>query len=391
MERLAQKLLTLTRTGWLVVGGALLFLLLLELAANLSLRVLGPGGGFDLPPGAPEMWHEQGSSRQIWRPYVYWRTEARSGPVMNIDADGIRRTWSAPGDGRPRLRVFMFGASTLRGYHVRDDFTIPSFVAKILARDLAVPVEVVNFGQLGYVSTQDVIALALEARRGNVPDVAVFYNGMVDIDSVHDGNEPGSPRWEYQRRNAFQDFERSLALRIARRSALAQLVLDYVPGWSWALGATRQAPESGEALEALARETLEVYAGNLRLADALAHEFGFEVLYFWQPAVWSRDALSPYEAAVVAVDAHRQPGRAELFREVYRQAAGHPELGAHPSFFDLRGGADGADEPFFWDPTHTTEAGNEWIAEKIAVPLLSVIERRLGDRQPATSGEPPRG
>ena len=50
MERLAQKLLTLARTGWLVVGGALLFLLLLELAANLSLRVLGPGGGFDLPP-----------------------------------------------------------------------------------------------------------------------------------------------------------------------------------------------------------------------------------------------------------------------------------------------------------------------------------------------------
>ncbi|NRA09759.1 MAG: SGNH/GDSL hydrolase family protein [Myxococcales bacterium] len=385
MEHLSRKLLTLARTGWLVVGGALIFLLLLELAAPISLRVLAPRGDFDLPPGAPAIWHEQGSSRQIWRPYVYWRTEARSGPVMNIDADGIRRTWRAPGSGRPSFRVFMFGASTLRGYHVRDDFTIPSFVAKILARDLAAPVEVANFGQLGYVSTQDVIALALEVRRGNVPDVAIFYNGTVDIESTHDGNAPGSPRWEYQRRNAFHDFERALALRIARRSSLAQLVLNYVPGWSWALGDVGSPRESPAVTERLARETLEVYAGNLRLADALAREYGFDVLYFWQPVVWSRDEMTAYEAAVAKVDAHREPGRAELFREVYRQAAVHPELAAHPRFFDLRDAADAADEPPFWDPTHTTEAGNEWIAEKIAVPLRSVIERRLGEQRPAPS------
>ncbi|MGE4650013.1 MAG: hypothetical protein AAEJ53_03915 [Myxococcota bacterium] len=386
MERLFEVLLRWARKGWLVAGGVLIFLLLLELAANLSLRVLGPRGDFDLPSGAPVIWHEQGSSRQIWRPYVYWRTEARSGPVMNIDADGLRRTWGESGDGRPRLRVFMFGASTLRGYHVRDDFTIPSFVAKLLARELTMPVEVVNFGQLGYVSTQDVIALALEVRRGNVPDVAVFYNGTVDIESTHDGNAPGSPRWEYQRRNAFHDFERALALRIARRSSLAQLVLNYVPGWSWALGDVGSARESPAVTERLARETLEVYAGNLRLADGLAREYGFDILYFWQPVVWSRDEMTPYEAAVAKVDAHRDPGRAELFREVYRQAALHPELAAHPRFFDLRGAADGAEEPPFWDPTHTTEAGNEWIAEKIAVPLRSVIERRLA-RGPALGSD----
>ena len=383
VKGLSRKFLRLARTGWLAVGGALFLLLLLEIVAGFSLSVLGPRGGSDLPPGAPEIWQEQGPSRQIWRPYVYWRTEARSGPVMNIDADGIRRTWKAPGDGRPRVRVFMFGASTLRGFHVRDDFTIPSHVAKILARDFAEPVDVVNYGQLGYVSTQDVIALALEARRCNVPDVAVFYNGTVDIESAHDGNEPGVPRWEYQRRNAFQDFERTLALRIARRSSLAQLVLQYVPGWSWALGGIQKEP--GE-FEARAREIVEIYAGNLRLVDALAREFGFEVLYIWQPVLWSRAEASPYEEAVAAVDSHRQPGRAELFREVYRQVAEHRELGTHPDFFDLRGSADGPGEPPFFDATHNTEAGNQRIAEEIAVILRDVIERRQEEGGAASSG-----
>jgi len=367
----------------MVVGVALVFLVLLEVAAGLSLRVLGPRGGSDLPPGTPKLW-QAGFSRQIWQPYVYWRTEARSGPIMNIGADGLRQTWKPPGGEEPRLRVFMFGASTLRGHKVRDDFTIPSFVAKILAREFAVPVEVVNFGQLGYVSTQDVIALALEARRCNVPDIAVFYNGTVDVEVAHDGNKAGDPRWEHQRRNAFQNFERALGLRIARRSSLAQLVLQYVPGWSWEFGGIREGLEGPEALQRLAGEVVEVYAGNLRLADALAEEFGFDVLYFWQPVLWSRSDPTPYERDVEAVDARRDPGRAELFREVYRQVALHPELSDHPRFFDVRSSADGPGEPPFWDPTHSTEAGNQRIAEALAGPIREVVEGRLREGQSAS-------
>ena len=212
MSRLAWKLLSLVKMGWLMVGLFLVFAILLELVAAVSLRLVG-GGPPELPPGAPRLYEELGSPGQEWRPYVYWRTRPYSGRHLNIDADGLRRTWNpAPGD-TDAMRVFMFGASTLLGFKVRDDYTTPSFVAKIMARECEVPVVVSNFGQLGYVSTQDLIALLLELQRGNVPGVAVFYNGTVDVESSYDTQVAGLPRWEYLRRDAFQNFKHHLFAR----------------------------------------------------------------------------------------------------------------------------------------------------------------------------------
>lgn len=375
MSRLAWKLLSLVKMGWLMVGLFLVFAILLELVAAVSLRLVG-GGPPELPPGAPRLYEELGSPGQEWRPYVYWRTRPYSGRHLNIDADGLRRTWNpAPGD-TDAMRVFMFGASTLLGFKVRDDYTTPSFVAKIMARECEVPVVVSNFGQLGYVSTQDLIALLLELQRGNVPGVAVFYNGTVDVESSYDTQVAGRPRWEYLRRDAFQNFKQAALVRLGRRSSLVELGLRYVDGWNWAVPGIWTPPSSEEAFRQLAEETLRVYASNVKLALALGKSMGFDVLYFWQPVVWSKKSPTPYERSVIAASERKHPLRGALFREVYAQAAEHAELQANEHFHDIRDALDGAQDPPIWDATHTTESGNERIAERIAEPLCAIVERR---------------
>jgi lysophospholipase L1-like esterase len=317
---------------------------------------------------------------QLWRPYVYWRTSRLEDPVMNIDADGLRRTWNPDVDPSRAVRVFMFGASTLRGHGVRDEFTIPSYTSKLLAASTDVPVVVHNFGQLGYVSTQDLIALLLEIQRANPPDVAVFYNGTLDVESGYDQQTAGIPRYEYLRRDPAQDFERAAALRLVRRSSLAEIVLRFVPGWSWGVPGIWHPPSQRE-LEALADAIVSVYAHNVRIAEALADGAGFEVVHFWQPMIWSRADLSAYERAVVEADARRSPLRAELFRAVWERVATHPELTRDPRFVDLRDALDGEGEPTLWDPMHTTEAGNERIARRVAEHLRGVVERRWTARR----------
>jgi len=375
MSRLAWKLLSLVKMGWLIVGLLLVFAVLLELAAAVSLRLVA-GGSMELPPGAPRLYEDENPTGQEWRPYVYWRTQAHSGRYMNVDADGLRRTWNpAPGDA-DAMRVFMFGASTLLGFKVRDDYTVPSFVAKVLARECEVPVVVSNFGQLGYVSTQDLIALLLELQRGNVPEVAVFYNGTLDVDSSYDTQVAGLPRWEYLRRDAFQNFKQAVLVRLGHRSSLVELGLRYVPGWNWAVMGILKPPSLDEAFRQLAEETLRIYASNVKLAGALGKSLGFDVMAFWQPVVWSKKSPTPYERSVIAAAERKNPLRGALFREVYAQVAEHPELQANEHFHDIRNALDGAQDPPLLDATHTTEAGNARIAERIAAPLCAVVEQR---------------
>src|SRR5262249_54558306 len=140
-----------------------------------------------------------------WVPYVYWRHASHRGEHINIDDAGIRRTWAAPESGDPkqaRPKVFLFGGSTMWGVPVRDDFTIPSAVAKKLAGKGA-PADVTNFGETAYVSTQEVMTLVLELRKGHVPDVVVFYDGVNDTASAFQLRAAGLPLFEDNRRQEF--------------------------------------------------------------------------------------------------------------------------------------------------------------------------------------------
>jgi hypothetical protein len=191
----------LVRDAWLILGLSLLLFCLVEAGARLVLlvhRQVGHPPVFDRRIRADtysdsafaRAYYEEFDGRGTairWRSYVYRRRKPFHGKYINVDTAGLRITPAptppAPASTRP-LTVFMFGGSTLWGTGARDAFAIPALVAGEL-RHAGLNVEVTNFGESGYVSTQSLVALLLELRAGRRPDVVVFYDGVNDTFSAY--------------------------------------------------------------------------------------------------------------------------------------------------------------------------------------------------------------
>jgi lysophospholipase L1-like esterase len=322
-------------------------------------------------PWVDAYFREFHASRELrWEPYLYWRRPARSGELINVDARGLRRTWNPPlPEGAPR--VFMFGGSTLWGTGARDEHTIASEISRLLHQG-GRPVQVTNFAETGYVSTQGVLALLLALRAGEVPDVVVFYDGVNDVASALQSGVAGLPQNEDNRRAEFNLSRRrgSLLLGFAQRSLQG---VEALRAW---LSARRPAVPP-EPAGGLADELVGVYAANLALVRSLGAAYGFDARFYWQPTVYAKSDPSTYERQLQ----EQAPQRRALFHAAEQALAASAALRGEPRFRDLTRSFDGVKEPLYIDFCHLAEAGNARMAELIAADLAQDLERRAA-RQP---------
>ncbi|MDQ7026245.1 MAG: hypothetical protein Q9P44_11900, partial [Anaerolineae bacterium] len=149
-------------------------------------------------PSAQDFWQEQAQTRVRWSPYTYWVVDEFQGNYINIDSNGIRFTPNY--ETNDSQSIFVFGGSTVWGEGARDAYTIPSHLARLLNEN-GIPQIVTNFGQTGYVSTQDAIWFQLQLTQGNVPDIAIFYQGFNDTLSAWGQNLTGITLQENSRLN----------------------------------------------------------------------------------------------------------------------------------------------------------------------------------------------
>src|SRR5262249_55880433 len=143
-----------------------------------------------------------------WEPYVYFRERPLAGQTINISAEGLRATWTAPAVTGPAgaqtrpFKLLLLGGSSLWGFGARDDHTIPSLLARAL-HDRGEAVEIRNLAEIGYVSTQELIALVRELQAGYRPDLVLFYDGVNDTTSALLEGEAGVSTNEVNRRREF--------------------------------------------------------------------------------------------------------------------------------------------------------------------------------------------
>ena len=352
-----------------VIGLALLLSLLtsrLIMAAGLHdelrgrldyrpLRFIDEGSAIVPSPGA--FWAEQSKTRVRWLPYSYWAVAPFAGQFINVAETGLRRTISESEISLPS--VYFFGGSTAWGEGARDAYTIPSQVARLLGeRDHAV--NIVNYAQTGYVSGQDLILFQRQLALGNLPDLAVFYQGFNDIYAAFTGGQAGLPMQEVQR---VADAE---AGRLLRQFQPVLRPLDvHNADLNWTLAATGES--SPQAI-------LDSWNANRRLIRAAAGEFGVDALFIWQPAFFAKRSLSGFEAQYAAEIERKLPGFHQLYADVdqlLRQLAASEPDSDLLIISDLF--ADHADEIFI-DEAHINEVGNQAVAEAI----VGEIAARLG-------------
>lgn len=390
--------LRLVRRAWIGLASLLLFAILVEAssASVLALnRFLGrantdDGRRADTYVGAPWVdayYRELSESAALeWRPYVYFRRKPFSGEFVNVDTQGRRKTWrslTAMPEGR-MVTIYAFGGSTMWGTGARDDFTIPSILARLLRERFGIDARIVNFGETAYVSTQDVITLEAMVRDGSFPDLVLFYGGFNDLFSAYQQGSAGMPQNEFNRAREFN------VLRADRRAELAHALVgpsglresatfELLSAVLHRLGASGSAPTNAQRVpDELVHDTVAVYRANVRVIEALGAQHGFASLFYWQPTIFDKETLTAYE--------ERKAAEFAFVREMVTRTGAamnrDPYLLADGNFHDLRRLFAGTTAPLFTDYAHLGETGNALVAER----MLADVTRALGTRKSRANG-----
>ncbi len=318
------------------------------------LRFVDDGGS----PTAQQFWTEQGQTRVRWLPLSYWTVEPIDGEFINVDDAGLRRTIAVSQD-PDAPRIYFFGGSTMWGEGARDAYTIPSQVAQLLA-DREIPAMVQNYAQTGYVSSQDLILFQAQLALGNLPDLAVFYQGFNDVYSARTQGLTGIPMGESRR---VSDVEAGRLLR--QGQPVLRPLQSNLEQVDWSLVTTASAS---------AQEIADRWHGNRRLIRAVAQEYGVKVLFVWQPTLFAKQQLTDFESQAMAEIARALPGFFELYRAVDSFVHEQMLSAASDDVIMLTELFSESKDEIFFDEVHVNEIGNAQIAQF----LLHPITDRLG-------------
>ncbi len=310
-----------------------------------------------------------------WTSYTYWQRRPCNSKYVNVDAHGRRATWNAaspPAAGS--IHIAMFGGSTMWGTGARDEYTIPSYVAKTLAERHPQRFTITNYGEGGYVSTQELILLLREVQAGRVPNIVVFYDGFNDAAAAFQEGVAGVPQNEMNRRREFNILNRART----RDLYLAALATTNTFQLVSSLRRVRwpepvRTPSTGPDAEALAQDVITVYVRNMEIIRALAQHSGFRCAFFWHPSTFTKEPRTRAEEA-----SRRRWGSMGPFVELVDVTVRtSPALSSLRDFHNLSDVLDGQERTMFIDPAHTTELANEVIAREIVSRLDAHLKEAL--------------
>jgi hypothetical protein len=346
-------------------------LVLLEVVSFFGMRILGssvldetPGkrmlAAYKGQPWAPALAREEKASRQFYNyePYTIWRSRPFHGEAVNIDQQGLRRTYNSSCTGN-EYTIWMFGGPTMRGNGSPDWGTIPSQLAGIYQKS-GKPVCVRNFGEGAWVSTQELTQLMLALKKeSRKPNLVIFYDGANDTYVPY---QSGKADVHMNFDTIKSQFESQRSLRQGSFGYLwhlntVQLVFTLAAHGAERAG-DRAIPTRDE--DGLARDTVSNYFENMDVVSGLGQQYGFQYAFFWQPVLFtSHKELVGDETKIR--DSKMQAHLAAWCPRVYDRVA-HQQR-AH--FYDIADVFDKSHDKLFLDWCHIVMSGNQLVAQRM--------------------------
>jgi len=315
-----------------------------------------------------------------WEPYTYWRRQEYNGEYINIDANGLRKTWNPSFVSSSDPLVFIFGGSTIWGTGARDEFTIPSFISKQLS-EKNLPCRIVNMGESAYVSTQQIIALVRQLQQNNVPDVVVFYDGFNDTWSAYQQGVPGIPQNEENRKAEFNALKwpMRLFIRLLAEQVDNLAVVQVCRGMHRRLFQERAPNSRGDGCSKslmeqhgyLAENVIDTYRANIDILNALSNYYGFQVLCYWQPTLFTKRRLASQEKQIKNTLTQRNPKMEKFYANVYKLM--RERSSAFSNWQNIESIFDNYTFDLYIDECHVDEKGNEIVAYKMSADIAKVL------------------
>lgn len=125
---------------------------------------------------ALQIFRDQRASIKQYVPFIEWRRTAYKSETVNIDDQGYRIHTSGLDNLPGATTIGFFGGSTMWGTGVDDNGTIPAQFDTITKN-----YKVVNYGERGFTTMQNLIELMTLINQGQAPKTVVFYEGFNDV------------------------------------------------------------------------------------------------------------------------------------------------------------------------------------------------------------------
>lgn len=295
-----------------------------------------------------------------FNPWTSFMVGSFKGERLNVEAAPVlnhRRTPQPADNGKPELLVWAFGGSTLFGWGLSDDATVPARLQSALQNHLPERrVRVINYGQPYWFSSVELAILPALLRRQPKPDIALFLGGLNDtvwglagVDAPPLSNR-AKDAWD----RAKADVRRELPwISINSSSPIARL--------EEALRMVRLLPYSPAPSHPFRQDVKDAphyvaatYAANRAMISALAAQAGFTPVFVLQPVPFWGDYGQPSPGQGVNMPS----GTSAIYRAIAAESS-------DPRFHDLSQVL--ADVPLpYVDSAHYSDLGAQVLAERVA-------------------------
>jgi len=333
--------------------------------------------------------HELAPQMQYY-PYLGFRNKPNfHSKYINLNDDSIRKTWN-PSDSNDEkaVKMFFFGGSTVWGYGARDEYTVPSYLSKKLYKE-GYSVHVTNFGEWAYTNTQELIRLQLELRKGNIPDIVIFYDGINDVIGSHQSKIAGFPHNVEKRRLEYNSFDKlniefNILRPLVRKSYTIKgirfflhNVLNLNSGKNLITDGKQFLSEDKQLN--LAKGTTGVYFNNTKLIRSLEDEYGFKSYFFWQPVIFSKQNISSTERGIIEKEKDSEEWE-DFFDMTYSLVHSRINHSNSSNIYYIANIFNNEKATVFIDLWHISEEGNEKVADEIAKEIIKDVKKRSKEK-----------
>ena len=309
-------------------------------------------------PWGDQYWKEYKSTSFHYAPFILWNADEYHGKWINIDHNGLRKTW-APGSAKtpPPGEIYVLGGSAIWGIGARDDYTIPSNLSKSLNAGNQ-HYRVSNYGIPGFTFLQEIIKLSLLLQKGQRPHYVVFYDGANDVYAAY---QSGRVVDFLDYRETKEKIETS-PLTLGTKYLLAKCRIVQAVEKMLALVHLEANFQEGGAgftdkqLEVLAKDIADNYKKSASLLHNLSKAYNFTYVLFWQPVIFTEINVVEEETRL---DPHCQDQKlAKLFKLVKSNLVSS----SIPHWHDLSAVLHQGPKPAYIDFCHLTEPGYERVS-----------------------------
>jgi lysophospholipase L1-like esterase len=292
-----------------------------------------------------------------------WRSRPFSGQYINVDDQRRRVVPNTHCDDPAALRVYTFGGSTLWGYGVPDGNTIPANLQALYQAD-GVNVCIVNYADFGFNSTQGLIQLLQLIQAGDIPDVALFYDGVNDVTAANRTSTAGAHFFQEQIapvvNGGLVGHDESAS---PAPSPFAQWLRSTA---TYRLIVPERTVTPNYALPPLSddfvNDVAQIYLANVDMAQALAERYDFRLVAVLQPALplSGRTPTAEEQGFLFQMPG----GLNELFLAAYAQWS--VAVSTRPYLHDLSRALDEETAYVMWiDFNHMSAWGNLAMADRL--------------------------